>query len=232
LRYGAAAAVAVLAVVLAFGIWGGAFLGPGGSSASPSPTSSPRPLPSDGPLDGGTYLYDRSQLSPVAFTLTVPDGWFVDNGGWNMGKAGVPEAQGVGFAVAIVHKVNADTCIGTHGQQVDAGSTVDELVNALLDQTGPAVAVEGPFAITLGGYSGQRVDVTAPPPDEFTGCMVPGLQLWYDAGNWFVVVADFQSSIYIVDVAGERVVLATQYQESSPYLAELDAVIGSIEFKP
>ncbi len=124
---------------------------------------------------------------------------------------------------------------GRTGQLVDAGSTVDDLVQALLDQTGPAAAVEGPFDVTVGGYSGQRVDVTSPAASDLEGCMVPGLQLWRDeAGNYWVILADWDSSIYIVDVEGERVVLTSQHQQSAPAadLAELDAVMESIVFQP
>jgi hypothetical protein len=203
-------------------------------SAIPTPSQAPgiEPLPSDGPLSAGTFLYDYPQFAPVAFSLTFPEGWTVENGGWNVFSADLPSE--VGFASSNVDTIYADACTGMDGEVVDAGSTVDDLVNALLAQAGPAVAVEGPSEVTLGGYSGQRVDITAPAAAEVEGCAVPGLQLWRDeAGNWFVVLPDWQSSIYIVDVDGERLVLATQYPASAPAadLAELEAVIESIGFQ-
>lgn len=231
LRLALVAALGLIVVVVALGVWGGGGpIGPGGPSPSPSPTSSPRPLPASVPLSTGSYLYDNSRFTSVAFTFTVPDGWAVQNGGWTVS---IDQPDEVGFDSSVLDSINADAC-AQETKLVDAGSTVDDLVNALLDQSGPVV--EGPFDVTLGGYPGKRLDVTTPVAADLARCNVPdALQLWRDqAGNHAVVFADWQTSIYIVDVGGKRVVLMTVHQKSSPAsdVAELEAVIKSIRFAP
>ena len=242
LPYAAVAALGLLVVVLAFGVWTNGVIGPGAPSPSPtrsptptpttSPTPSPRPVPASVALTPGTYRYDSSEFTPVGFTFTVQDGWTAQNGGWNIIK-NIDEPGELGFASSILTSINADAC-AQQTALVDVGATVDELVNALVAQSGPLVT--GPSDVTLGGYSGQRLEVMAKPGADLGNCNVPGaLRLWEDeARHFFVVGANQQSSIYVLDVGGERVVLTTLQNDASSAadVAELSAIIDSIRFQP
>ena len=231
-----AAVVMIVAATFAFALGGnlgiGVFATPAPTPSSPPPpTPSPRPLPASVPLSAGTYLFDNGLFTTVPFQFTVPDGWVVQSGGAIITK---DQPDELGFTVSTLDTIHADACAGTDGEVVDAGSTVGDLVTALLAQAGPVI--EGPFDVTFGGYPGQRLDVTSPPAADLVGCnLTDALQLWRDqAGGYAVVFADWQTSIYVVDVGGDRVVLMTVRQTASPAadVAELTAVIDSIEFQP
>lgn len=95
-------------------------------TAAPTPTPSPSPtqtvtsgtmqLQSEGALSTGTYLYDNSLFTPVAFTFTVPDGWVVQNGGWNVSK-NVDQPDELQFASSVVSNIYADGCVGSDARR-------------------------------------------------------------------------------------------------------------------
>jgi hypothetical protein len=256
-RYAAVAVVGLLAVVIAVGLWaGGGGVGapspgitptppgsvtPGSpvatSSQTPIPTpsaaASARPLPPSGQLDPGTYLYPRGGFAAAAFTFTVPDGWVVQNAGWNVGKR-VDQPGELGFWSSVIGGIYSDSC-AEGADWIEVGPSVDDLANALLEQPGGAIA-QGPFDVSLGGYPGLRIDLAPPPAAELEGCRLPGgLQFWLDrAGNYSVLSGDGRASVYIVDVDGARLVLGAGHRESSPAadVAELNAIIESIEIQP
>jgi hypothetical protein len=253
-RYGAVALVGVLAVVVAIGLWAGRGGGVGTPPISPSPaaeaspTATPIPtppstppeapsadvsaLPDSGPLAAGTYVYPPGRFAAAAFTFTVPDGWFVQNGGWNVNKR-VDQPGELSFASSVIGGIYSDAC-AEGADSIEVGPSVDDLANALLEQPGPIA--QGPFDITVGGYPGQRIDLAPPPAAELEGCRLPGgLQLWLDqAGNYGVLPDDGRLSVYIGDVDGARLVLTAGHRESSPAgdVAELDAIVDSIEIEP
>jgi hypothetical protein len=137
----------------------------------------------------------------------------------------------VGWNPFVIDRIFSDACSTHDGSEVEVGPSVDDLVNALLSQPGPAAS--RPANITMDGHPGKRVDLTVPAGlDPGTCRLEVGLQLWKDRGGKHqVLLADGTISAYVVDVDGERLVIATQYREGSTEedIAEMEAIIKSIE---
>jgi hypothetical protein len=255
-RTTAIAAVALVAVVGAGGLLymnssagGGqptATLKPASPSPIPTAASTPRPV-TDGPIGPGVYAAQPIPATEpgltVTFTLSEPWGWF--------GAGLLPEAPGpgapAGFAIQFldVTSLNPDPCHwqGTNGD-VDAGKTVGDLVAALEAQT--AYAVSDPVDVTIGGFSGQRVDIVGP-TEPFSNAADSGdapacdggiVQLWSSrehgeapihlqgpANRW---------QVNILDVDGTRlVVVAQDFPGTKPAdRARLDAVLESLVIEP
>jgi hypothetical protein len=110
------------------------------------------------------------------------------------------------------------------------GPSVTDLVNAVLDH--PDWTTDEPVAVNVGGYDGQRVHVTLP---ESTS-EVNRFYLFTDPTGGDIWGWDPTQSfdVYIVDVAGERLVFdAFHFAETTQ--ADLDAqqaVIDSIQIEP
>lgn len=257
------AAVALVAVVGAGGLL---FLnangpgGPGGSitpttaatttptptSASPTPTpaSTPEPVRGGGLIGPGVYAVQATWAADPAvtftFTLTEPWEWF--------GNSLIPEPPGPGgpngLAIQFldVTSLNQDPCRwrGTDGD-VDAGTTVGDLVAALEAQT--AYAVSDPVDVTIGGYNGQRVDI-AGPTEPFAGdgeapaCDEGVVRLWStrehgEAAIYLQGPANrWQANI--LDVDGIRLVVVAQDFPGTAAAdrARLDAVLESVVIEP
>ena len=246
-----AAAVAVLVVAVV----GYQFLPRNGSigggpspTAMASPTAGPTPKPVvDGLIGPGVYAAKPNPATDpslsVTFTLTGPWEWF--------GESLVPESPGpgapAGFGILFldVTSLNPDPCHwrGTDGD-VAAGATVGDLVAALEAQT--AYAVADPVAVTIGGYSGQRVDIVGPTkpfvsgPDGVTAptCDNGVVQLWSSRENGEEPIHlqgpanRWQANI--LDVEGTRLVVVAQDFPGTKASdrAQLDAVLASMVIKP
>ena len=157
-------ALGALAVV-AFAL-GGLYLinpmpqsGVGGPSATPTPTPTPSPSPRAfdaeplGGLTPGAYVLES--VEPLRITFTVPAGWqknAAPNAVWSAGS----EAH-VGFAA--VDNLYVDPCAADLAKRTPpVGPTVDDLAAAFDTVPGlDATARE----VTLAGYSGKQVDLTA-----------------------------------------------------------------------
>jgi hypothetical protein len=148
----------------------------------------------------------------------------------------------LGFVSWIVTHVYADAC-NSAGTLTEVGPTVDDLVQALVDQPGSESST--PVDVTLGGYPAKRIDISVPAELDTATCRYPGelIQIWANpAENDFFALpvdpanpaADPASRVYIVDVNGERVVIITGYSSdaSAADIAELDETIASIRFEP
>jgi hypothetical protein len=109
------------------------------------------------------------------------------------------------------------------------GPSVDDLAAALLQQPGPLAS--GPVATKLGGYPATRIDLTVPEGFVLDACNAAGigLQIWYSpaADKNFVLAADGSTSVYILDVDGERQVFLVQRGDatSDEDLVELQAAV-------
>jgi hypothetical protein len=135
----------------------------------------------------------------------------------------------------VVDAIYADACVGSNGDLMAVGPSVDDLAASLLQQPGPLAS--GPFATTLGGYPATRMELTVPEGFDLAACNVRnvGLQIWYSrpADKYFVLQADEVASVYILDVDGQRqVFMAYRPASSDEFLAELQAVLDSIVIQP
>jgi hypothetical protein len=212
------------------------------TAASPSPSPTPTPaLPlslSDAPLQAcypgggvdclepGTYRLTSSTW-PGPITLDVPAGWFqwrpaADFEGVLVdGGPAAPTESGWGLMVAAVADgaVSIDPCDPTKGL-ADRTSSVDGLVAAM--SSWPGFQATAPTPITVDGFSGQMIELTAAPSAR--GCSNP--VLWTTPGGWAVdaypIIADSKATAHrvqfrILDVDGSLLVIrTTDFPETSP----------------
>jgi hypothetical protein len=272
----AAGAVAAIALVAVIGIGllsgGGGLFGPGAMpTPSPEPTTAPTPEPTvaptpeptmastqtprptpqanpEGDLEAGTYVIQPllDAGTPLSVTYTVPDGWNAD--GSTVFRDAPPANIGIQFMD--IGSLNPDPCDweGTD-DDVDVGSTVDDLVEALRAQT--AYEVTEPVDATIGGYTGTRVDIIHPTfpftnPGDYAaaeGCDQGGgdtgrYRIWsHVLGDEGAIYAQGPANVfetYILDVDGTRLVVLADYfpETAAEDRAELQAVIDSLVIEP
>jgi hypothetical protein len=238
----AAVAVLVVAVVGYQLLPGRASIG--GPTTAPSPTPGPTARPiAAGALAPGTYFLDRPDRSLVRFTFAVGDGWSARFEDWEITKF-TERPESFGFKPFVVTHVFGDAC-NDAGTLAPVGPTVDDLVRALEAQKNSDATA--PIDLTVGGYPAKRVDMSIPAGLDTQTCDQPGIliRIWaepdfeYQHVDTFAIPASAQntngsSRVYIVDVAGERVVFTAGYGPNAPAanIAELEAVLASIRFEP
>lgn len=181
----------------------------------------------------GTYRVPSSIWSAVDFTITFPEGWRVRKG--NAFDTNGEQIDELGLSPFVVDKIYADACKGDRGAQLDVGPGVDDLVDALLAQRGPAKST---VQTTLGGYPATRVDLRIPDRLQTENCFIgpgTGAQIWLNGPkNYLYLGPDGLLSIYVVDVDGQRAVFQSQYKPAhtaAEDLAELRQVLDSIHIE-
>ena len=175
----------------------------------------------------------ESEDDSIRVTLTVPDGWAgVDSAIWlpaehNSGPAGAAVGFGRGGWL------HSDPCLPTLARDkaraqpdIVVGPSVDDFATALADH--PLLDATDPVPVTLGGYSGQYIDLQL--PADLTGCAEyrpwePGLYAQGPGHRW---------QLWILDVDGVRfVVMGMDYAGTSAQdKAELEAIVQSIQIEP
>jgi len=210
-----------------------------GPAVSPSPapslTAAPRPSPKDPTIDPG--LYDIA-LPEMRIRLTTPAGWSSAEAGTAIykpdGRWRYPDTATPSLAVHAVTRVVTDTC--PSGPELDlpfedVGPTVEDLTAALVNQVGP-IRRSGPTDVKLGGYPAKEFILTY---DLSAPCGGPeGRLLWENAtGSGFGLLKNGTATIYVVDVNGDRLVIASHYRGASAEdIAQLDAIIASMDIEP
>lgn len=186
------------------------------------------------PIEPGTYVMPRSAWSVADFKATFPEGWSVQYG--HVFARDTGPGDEFGFYAVLVDEIYADACRGERGDVVTVGPGAQALVDALLEQPGPAQ--RGPFDTTLGGYPATRVDLRMPLRMMQRNCFIgpgTGMQIWYSepTDKYFVLLPDGFASVYVVDVNGERQVFLAQVGDprSAADRAELQAVLDSIRIE-
>ena len=244
----AAAAVLVVAVVginLRPGDPGGvgatASLSP---SPSPSASASPVVLPDSGDLDPGTtYFIEKPDVTPVRFTLTVPAGWetisYAIIGKTDGGAKGPLAFRAQVSPWRRVTSINEDPCKWRSSATSIMGSdaSVDELSATLSKQVGRSGST--PTDVTLGGYSGKKVEMSLPDDFDQTSCDDGVVKTWYAGGpsgghGGYIYGPGQRNTVYVLDTDGETLVLDTMYlpTASAADKAELQAIVDSIRFEP
>jgi hypothetical protein len=237
-RIALAAAAVVAIAVIGIGVLlpRDGFGGPQGTptaSSLPSPTASPVTLTYSGTIQtlaAGRYSIPPGRTTPAKLTFTLPAGWdtqyqvtFIKHRG---------EGGEIGWTTSVADQVYTDTC-AADGTLQPIGPTVDDLVTALEGLGGATVSPA--MDTTVGGYPAKRVDIEMPDVDVAT-CRIPILQIWTDAAKQDFNALDprQQESVYIIDVAGQvLVIFTTRTPDSSAQdIAEMSGIIGSIQIEP
>jgi lysophospholipase L1-like esterase len=176
------------------------------------------------PLEPGTYVTGDPFLARVTFT--VPAGWEGNIGGpyavW-LGTSSAPDA----LSFQIFDEVYADPC---HDQQtlLDPlpGPSAGELADALAGL--PGLDATSPTDVTLGGYRGKQLTITAPAPGG--SCRVWELPL----GATNDMAPGDRQRVWILDVDGQRLVIVAPEPPgmTAETRSEVQSVLDSIHIEP
>lgn len=239
LALGVAAVVVVALLGINFLLPGGQRIGVPESTADPTavptavPESGPPALPAAGSaLRAGTYVlapFDEPN-DAMRFIVTVPDGWESA-----LGQSGIlPETgtegpDGMALVFIMVNGLYSDPCHDNAAGEYDVivGPTVEDLAAALREQS--AYEASAPTEVTLGGYTGLRMDLQLPSELDFATCDDGQFWVW-DAAPYAQGPGN-QWHLWILDVEGARVVvLAEDFATTPPEdRAEMQEIIDSIE---
>jgi hypothetical protein len=217
-----------------------------GPSPTPSLSSGPQQL-QDGPVPPGRHRFrvtstcDRRMGCPVdaepalpALEVTVPDGWdaateflslFTTDGRDNVSRDGVALVMGwTNFWLGL----NSNPCARVSHQTPDipVGPTVEDFVDAVAAH--PLLDVTRPKPVRMGRYGGTFFSLTG--PKDISDCVE-----WrpWDPGP-YVQGTENQWDLWVIDVAGVRVVIMAEYFPETPkdVKADLRAMAESIRFRP
>ena len=240
----AAAAVVVIAVVgynLIPGNRGVGGIGPAPTASPtpvPTPTAAPLPLPTGGALAPGAYdVTDRSYTGVSHFTMTVPAGWSIPSATDMLVIKNEGQAGEVGLTTWVVSHVFADACKWDPNALVNVGTSIDQLVTALAAQKGRQAST--PTTLTVGGFPAKHIDLTVSPTLNTHDCTSGNLRYWPGAGpdlgsGMCCNPAGNVDSVYVVDVAGARLVIVARHYPGSSEAdqAELQSIVDSIQIVP
>lgn len=232
----AAAAVVVLALIVVNVLPKSNSVG--GPAPSPNPTAVPSPTTAALPdvpvtLKPGTYTAGDPFL--VRATFTLPSGWEGNIGGpYAVFLDQGPEGGSGSLNFSIFSEVAANPCHYNGFASPPVGPSVDALASALAAL--PGVTATTPTAVSLGGYQGKQLTLTA--PASFAGCTLTSdgqFRIWQlPLGATNDMAAGERDQIWILDVSGQRLVIDTPQptDETAPEAAEVLAVVNSIHLAP
>jgi hypothetical protein len=233
----AAAAVLVVGVVGYNLLPGGTKTGGPQPAASPTPSPAPAVLPLSGEIAPGSYYTTEAIAGASRLTLTVPAGWSRPKTTDTILIKNEGTAGEVNLNAWIVTHVFADVCHWSADSLVDAGTTADQLVSALVGQKGRQAST--PSELTLGGFPAKRVELSVSPSLDVATCTDGNLRYWPDAGpnlngGMCCNRAGNTDVVYAVDAGGKRLVYIARYYPGSTAAdkAELQAIVDSIQITP
>ena len=226
LALGGAAVVVVALLGIGFLSPSGLGLGSAGPTETPTPIPTPTPqLLATGPLDAGTVM--ASPHDSISVSFTVPEGWEGFEGTCVMAGTGTTAPDGMGICFPeVVGGLYSDPCHPAAQADIPIGPSVDDLATALTEQT--AYESTDPADVTLGGYSGKRVDLQLPTDVAACGEFYP----WN--GSIYAQGPDNRWNVWILDVDGTRFVIVSTYfpGTSEKDLAEQQAIVDSMRIEP
>lgn len=235
-----AAAVVVAAVIGVTFLPSGSGIG-GGPAATPTPAPTRTPTPIPLPVHPQALLvpelgaYLAGDPFPIPVTITIPAGWVGKVGGpyaAYLDKASDGGSGGAAIAFSLSQSIYADPCNDPAFLDPQPGPTVDDLASALTSL--PGLDVTTPTEVTVDGYRGKQLTLTA--PDNFDGCTLgrEGYRVWQlPLGAIFSFTPGQRMALWILDVDGERLVVsadtfpATTAQEQ----AEVQEILNSIRIE-
>ncbi len=191
-------------------------------------------LSGNGSLAAGRYYLDnRYYTNASRLTFTLPAGWTTEEYGELYKHRDEPGE--VKFITWVLTHVFSDAC--QWGTLVDVGTTVDELVTALMEQEGREASA--PTTVTVGGFPAKRLELTVPADLDTATCTNGVLRYWPAPGpdmsdGYCCASPGSTDSVYVVDVAGSRLVVVARHLpgSSAENRAELQGVVDSIDIEP
>jgi hypothetical protein len=213
-----------------------AVAGAGSQSGPPAPSATDAAvrLSGNGSLAAGRYYLDNRHFTNASrLTFTLPAGWTTEEYGELYKDRDEPGE--VKFITWVLTHVFSDVC--QWGTLVDVGTTVDELVTALMEQEGREASA--PTTVTVGGFPAKRLELTVPADLDTTTCTNGVLRYWPAPGPDMsdgdcCASPGSTDSVYVVDVVGNRLVVVARHHpgSSAEDRAELHGVVDSIDIEP
>lgn len=210
--------------------------GPPSTAPSPSPIALPSADPSGNPasLNPGTYV--AGDPFPVRITFRVPAGWEGVVAGPNLILLDQPHGSGGSLAFSLFQTLFANPChySGNGLLNPQPGPTVDNMATALSQL--PGLTATAPTDVTLGGYQGKQLTLTA--PASFAACTLTpdgAFRLWQlPLGATQDLDPGEIDRVWILQVGSQRLEIdATQTSGEFPTdIAEIQGVLDSVQLAP
>ena len=225
-------AVLVVVAVVSFNLLPGtATIGGSPTPLAPSPTpGASLPVTSQGPVPIPAGRHTAADPFPLQVSFTVPAGWDGNIGGPNAVFLAQDQGPG-GLAFSLNPQLYAEPCHTDQGfLSPPPGPSVDDLATALASL--PGLTATTPTAVTLGGYQGKEVTLTA--PASTSGCASGQYGVWQlPLGATNVLTAGQADRVWILDVAGQRLVIdALETPGQTAATTEVQGVLDSIQLAP
>jgi hypothetical protein len=180
------------------------------SNETSSPPASQWQLLGDEPdgasLAAGAYGLTANGRSAHVAVVRAPEG-YQGLGGWTF-VTGAP-FHAMGFVTAT--RVPPDPCVSHEPDKFDAavnpGPSVTDLARALVAQKG--VETSEPVPVTVGGHDGLYLTYRVAKGIDVTSCQERAFDIFSTGpGSWWLEASRERAAIWILDVDGDRVVLA------------------------
>ena len=165
--------------------------------------------------------------SALQLTAQIPAGWTLEPYGTYRGSSEPPD--GVGLFVSLLDNTFKDPCLHIE-RSPKVGPTAADAAAALrqIPETASTAPVQMPIAGHPATYLELEIPASLPcPPNEFF--------LWQDSpgGDWWAQGLDETIRVWILEVQGERVVIASRTWPGTSDIAraERQRILDSIEFQ-
>lgn len=228
--------------------------GASNESVGEAPSSSSTPTSTSAPLAGGTLpdgvlplpepsgtesfvvveagRYRVPVSDTLAYAIDLPQGTYVHDGKYlafdetrppGIGGVLYVDAAGEGAGVSL------DPCTSQH-DIVPAGTTVDELVTAIINH--PILEVSEPAPAELGGARGQYLEVRIPDDYDASSCVDGEVGLVGRPEMVRNALPGYVGAWWVLDIAGERILLQPYCPGPCPrnWAERLRAVAETITF--
>jgi hypothetical protein len=162
--------------------------------------------PEGAPLAAGAYGLTANGVSHHVAVVRAPEG-YQNLGGWTF-VTGAP-FHAMGFVTA--KRVLPDPCVPDGPDKFDAaldpGPSVSDLADALVAQKGATTSQ--PVPVTLGGHHGLYLTYRVADRVDVRRCQGGAFDIFSTGpGAWWLEAAHERAAIWILDVDGDRIVLA------------------------
>lgn len=162
--------------------------------------------PEDVPLKPGDYALTVNGAAPKLAVVRAPEG-FTNYGGWTF-VADEP-FHAMGYVTA--DQVFRDPCGSTRHSKYDTardpGPSVSDLAEALVAQKGALTSAPAP--VTIDGHAGLYLKYRVSKGVDVAGCEDRAFDIFTTGpGGWYLEASREQARIWILNVDGDRVVLA------------------------